>query len=266
MHALWDHSTHPEFYDYYAQASVTPEALARFCRLRDGVVRVAASVGKAGPLDVADIGCGPGTLSVVWAEEGHRVSGIDISEQLIGLARERVRSSNVAVDFCIGSATDLPWPSGSMDVCCVPELLEHVPDWRRCLGEFDRILRQEGVLYLSTSNVLCPRQAEFNIPGYSWFPPAAKRHVVRLARSSRPELANYATYPAVNWFSYYGLKAYLGRLGYRTLDRFDIAAMREQPVSRRLLLDLICRLPPLRFLGHLASQGLILMAIKHRAG
>lgn len=263
VHAQLDHSTHEEFYSYFARASVTPETLARFRRLRDSVVRVAASAGKIGRLDVADIGCGAGTLSMVWAEGGHRVSGLDISEQLINLARERSKTGGIDAEFFVGTAAHLPWPSQSMDACCVPELLEHVPDWQRCLSEFDRVLRAEGVLYLSTSNVLCPRQAEFNIPAYSWFPPFMKRHVVRLASSSRPELANYATYPALHWFSYYTLRDVLARREFRTMDRFDIAMMKDQPAWRRLVLELICHVPPLRFLGHVASQGLILMAIKH---
>lgn len=266
VHAGLDHSTHEEFYSYYARASATPEALARFRRLRDSVVRIAASAGRTGRLDVADIGCGAGTLSMVWAEGGHRVSGLDISAKLIDLARERARTGGIDVEFFVGTAAHLPWPSRSMDACCVPELLEHVPDWQRCLSEADRVLRRGGVLYLSTSNVLCPRQAEFNIPAYSWFPPFMKRHVVRLASSSRPELANYATYPALHWFSYYGLRDFLARRGFRTLDRFDIAMMKDQPAWRRLVLELICHVPPLRFLGHVASPGLILMAIKHGAG
>src|SRR3546814_5316133 len=140
-----------------------------------------------------------------------------------------------------------------------------ISDWSSDVCSSDLVLRRGGVLYLSTSNVLCPRQAEFNIPAYSWFPPFMKRHVVRLASSSRPELANYATYPALHWFSYYGLRDFLARRGFRTLDRFDIAMMKDQPAWRRLVLELICHVTPLRFLGHVASPGLILMAIKHGA-
>lgn len=265
MLTQWDHSTRQEFYNYYAEASVKPEALARFRRLRDSVLRIAGFVGKAGPLDVADLGCGAGTLSMVWAEAGHCVSGIDVNEALLGLARQRVSKSGANVEFFLGSATELPWPDGSMDICCAPELLEHVPDWERCLSECDRVLRRDGILYVSTSNVLCPKQEEFNLPCYSWYPGFIKRHVVRLAGSSRPDLANYATYPAVHWFSYYGLKAFLGKRGFRTLDRFDIALTNDQPATRRIALELIHRLPPLRFLGHLASPGLTVISIKDRA-
>jgi 2-polyprenyl-3-methyl-5-hydroxy-6-metoxy-1,4-benzoquinol methylase len=55
-----------------------------------------------------------------------------------------------------------------MDVCLLPELLEHVADWQSCLNEAARVLRPGGLLYLSTTNVLCPRQQEFNLPLYSF--------------------------------------------------------------------------------------------------
>jgi 2-polyprenyl-6-hydroxyphenyl methylase/3-demethylubiquinone-9 3-methyltransferase len=262
VHGQWDHSTHEAFYSYYARASVTPTALARFRRLRDIVTRIAAASGKIGILDVADIGCGAGTLSTVWAEAGHRVVGLDISEKLVELARERAKAGNTHVEFFVGTAAHLPWQSQSIDACCMPELLEHVPDWERCLKECDRVLRRGGVLYLSTSNLLCPRQDEFNLPGYSWYPPFVKRQVVQLAKTTRPDLANYATYPALHWFSYYELRDFLRPLGFRTMDRFDIALTNEQPAWRRFVLQLIRHVPPLRFLGHMASAGLIVIAIK----
>jgi 2-polyprenyl-6-hydroxyphenyl methylase/3-demethylubiquinone-9 3-methyltransferase len=59
------------------------------------------------------------------------------------------------------------WPNRSMDVCLVPELLEHVREWRECLADFARVLRPGGVLVLTTNNKLCPVQQEFNLPLYS---------------------------------------------------------------------------------------------------
>ena len=76
-----------------------------------------------------------------------------------------------------------------MDVCLLPELLEHVADWQSCLKEAPRVLRSGGLLYLSTTNVLRPRQEEFNLPLYSWYPGPLKRYCERLAMTTRPALA-----------------------------------------------------------------------------
>ena len=155
---------------------------------------------------VLDVGCGAGALSLLWADAGHRVHGLDVNEPLLSLARERAEREGKSIEFKLGSATQLPWSDRSMDVCMVPELLEHVAEWQTCLREFVRILRPGGVLLLTTSNKLCPVQQEFNLPLYSWYPGPIKRYFERLAVTSRPDLANFAKYPAVHWFSYYGLR------------------------------------------------------------
>src|SRR5215510_8239990 len=135
-----DHTSHTEFYVYYAKQSLTPAARERFRAIRDTVLRVKPSR-KRFAFDLADIGCGAGTQSLFWAELGHRVHGLDINQRLLELARQRANEAGSAIEFKIGSAVSLPWPDESMDVCLAIELLEHVQDWHACIREFTRILR-----------------------------------------------------------------------------------------------------------------------------
>ncbi len=222
-----------------------------------------ARYGPAEALDVVDIGCGAGTSSFLWAELGHRVCGLDINEPLIGLARARAAESGLDVAFEVGSATDLPWPDGSKDVCLVPELLEHVEPWQRCLDEFARVLRPKGLLLVTTTNKLCPAQDEFRLPLYSWYPAALKRRMVALASTSRPEIAGHATYPAVNWFTFYGLRAALAARGFTVfLDRFDAAVLREPRGVKRLALGLIRSGALMRTLAYVGTRGTLILALK----
>jgi 2-polyprenyl-6-hydroxyphenyl methylase/3-demethylubiquinone-9 3-methyltransferase len=151
-----------------------------------------------------------------------------------------------------------------MDVCLLPQLLEHVVDWRSCIREAARVLRPGGVLYLSTTNVLCPVQEEFNLPLYSWYPAPLKRYCERIAVSTRPAIANYAKYPAVHWFSFYGLRRFLEPLSFRCMDRFDlIDAEGKRPVAR-LVLWSVLHLAPFRLIGHMATSSTYLVAVKSR--
>src|SRR5437016_5344870 len=115
------------FADYYAEESLSQSTIARFSSTKDAVLRVRRHAGlPCRELLVADVGCGAGTQSILWARDGHRVSGIDINETLIGLARKRAAEAELEIRFECASAVKLPWPRGSMDVCLLPELLEHV--------------------------------------------------------------------------------------------------------------------------------------------
>jgi 2-polyprenyl-6-hydroxyphenyl methylase/3-demethylubiquinone-9 3-methyltransferase len=260
-----DHSSHREFLEYYATESQSQKTRERFSALRDIVLRVLHNRrGSVPTLEVLDVGCGAGTLSLLWADAGHRVHGLDVNEPLLSLAKQRAEREGRSIEFMLGSATQLPWPDDSMDVCMVPELLEHVAEWQTCLREFVRILRPGGVLLLTTSNKLCPVQQEFNLPLYSWYPRPLKRYFERLAVTSRPDLANFAKYPAVHWFSYYGLRDYLKEYGFDCMDRFDVVDTSKKSMLVRILLDAIRLVPILRFFGHVATPSTILVGVRTR--
>jgi 2-polyprenyl-6-hydroxyphenyl methylase/3-demethylubiquinone-9 3-methyltransferase len=252
----------PRFVNYYAAQSASQQALARFQAIQQVLLRVLGPGRSGGHLDVADIGCNTGMQCHLWAKLGHRVRGLDISERLLDIARKRAEEAGLSIAFDLGSATCLPWADASIDICISPELLEHVGDWESCLREFARVLRPGGLLYLTTTNVLCPRQQEFNLPLYSWYPAPLKRHFERLSRTTHPQLVNYASYPAVHWFSFYGLRRYLDRLGFSCMDRFDLVNVDEKNGAVRLAVKLIRSAPPVRLLAHMTQGGTLLVAVK----
>ncbi len=252
-----------KFAEYYREASLTDEAMARFMSIRDLVSNVLDQQGRSGEsLDIADIGCAAGTQSMIWAKDGHRVQGIDINETLVEIATERAKEEGLAIEYLLGTAENLPWADSSFDVCLVPELLEHVPNWSDCLSELARILKPGGVLFLSTNNVLCPKQQEFDLPLYSWYPAPLKRHYEKLSVTTRPELVNHAQFPAVNWFSFYSLRRAFARLGLSTQDRFDATNVDSKGVLHRMLIPAIRTLPPLRFIAHVFTPYTTVIATK----
>ena len=251
------------FVDYYVQESVSPRTVERFQAIMDAVLRVRKA--EALPLEalkVADIGCNTGTQSLMWANRGHAVYGLDINEGLIAVARSRSEQAGKDVEFSLGSATSLPWQTASMDVAILPELLEHVEDWQSCLDEGCRVLKAGGTLFLSTTNALCPVQAEFDLPLYSWFPRPLKRYYERLSVTTRPELVNHAKYPAVHWFTTHGLSAYLRARGFVPFDRFDMMDTAGKSALKRFVIGTIRAVPPIRWLGHVLTPYTAIVAKK----
>ena len=261
----WDHSTHPEFYNYYAAKSISEASRQRLSTMRDMILRLMSAQGDSTQaLKVADIGCNTGTLSLIWAEQGHCVFGVDVSAEFVELAKERAKAANLDIDFQVGTATALPLPEGSMDICLAPELLEHVEDWEKCLDEFTKVLKSGGMLFLTTSNRLCPRQQEFNLPLYSWYPSRIKRHYVRLALTTRPELANYARYPAVHWFTFYKLRKALAERGFSSMDRFDIMDIESFSFPKKNIVRLIRKFPILRWLGQICTPYTVILSLRKK--
>jgi 2-polyprenyl-6-hydroxyphenyl methylase/3-demethylubiquinone-9 3-methyltransferase len=253
----------PEFVRYYEAASVTPATLERFNSVKATVGRMLAlDNSRKPPLSMLDIGCGAGTQCILWARDGHRVHGIDISAELIDVGIARAREISLPIDLRSGTATDLPWPDASMDVCLLPELLEHVAAWEKCLDEAVRVLKPGGVLYASTTNSLCPKQDEFDVPFYSWFPGPIKRRYEQLAVTTRPELVNHAKYPAVNWFTFGKLRRALDVRAVDCRDRFEVGDTDGRGATASLVVGLLKRSAVARSLARFVTPYTIVLGVK----
>ena len=235
-------------------------AVERFGRIRDRLLQTLDTADRRRPLHVADIGCGTGVQCELWAEQGHLVHGLDVEAAVIEAARRRAERCGLPMEFRVGTAESLPWPDASMDVCLAVEVLEHVERWERCLDEMVRILRPGGWLYLSTTNRLCPKQQEFNLPLYSWYPAPLKRRYERLSRSSHPHLAQHTKYPAVHWFTFYQLRAALRQRGLESRDRFDMIPLQHQGACARGVVRFVRQVPLARWLAHVATPYTALVA------
>ncbi|MGD9597444.1 MAG: class I SAM-dependent methyltransferase [Steroidobacteraceae bacterium] len=250
------------FVDYYEKQSASAEMVEHFHRLRDLLLSAMRGRVADGPLRVADIGCGAGAFSAVMAQAGCVVEGIDINEPLVRIAGERAKAANLPITFHNGSAESLPWPDGSFDIVAMPELLEHVPGWKACLAEAARVLRSEGVLYVSTTNRLCPVQQEFSLLLYSWYPGWLKQRCVAMAKTTHREWVNHAIFPAVNWFDPYSLGSTMRKLGLVPIDRFAMWAQFSSDLKKQRVGRAIGVIAPLRLFGHVISPGTMLIGRK----
>jgi len=119
--------------------------------LRLGWVQMLAG-GLAGK-KVLDVGCGGGIFSESMAVAGAEVTGIDLSERALRVARLHSLESGVAVDYQLVSAESLAaaYP-GAFDVVTCMEMLEHVPDPAAIVRACAQLLKPGGWLFLSTLN------------------------------------------------------------------------------------------------------------------
>ncbi|NMB48126.1 class I SAM-dependent methyltransferase [Candidatus Kuenenbacteria bacterium] len=101
--------------------------------------------------DVLDIACGTGYGSKMLADGGAKsVSGGDIDEQTIELAREKYQQSNVS--FGVMDGLKIVAPEKTFDAVVSLETIEHIQEAERFVAEIARVLKNEGQLILSTPN------------------------------------------------------------------------------------------------------------------
>jgi ArsR family transcriptional regulator len=96
-------------------------------------------------VDVADLGCGEGYLTIEAARWARRVVSVDRSADVLERARAMaVRRKVKNVTWKRGDLERLPIPDGSIDVALLSQALHHASDPSRALAEANRILRPGG--------------------------------------------------------------------------------------------------------------------------
>ncbi|MEU5889260.1 class I SAM-dependent methyltransferase [Streptomyces sp. NPDC047461] len=96
--------------------------------------------------DILDLGCGTGSLSLLAAEQGHRVTGVDSSPAMVDLARAKLAGRDAA--FLVGDAATPPVGEQRFDVVLVRHVLWALPDPGRALRHWRELLRPGGRLVL----------------------------------------------------------------------------------------------------------------------
>jgi len=116
--------------------------------------RIAPLHGKT----VLDVGCGGGILSESMAALGATVTGIDLGDKALQVAKMHLLESGQQVDYRKISAEDLAaeilsiQPAGHYDVVTCMEMLEHVPDPGSVVRACAALVKPGGHVFFSTLN------------------------------------------------------------------------------------------------------------------
>lgn len=102
---------------------------------------------------VLDVGCGGGILSESMAQRGATVTGIDLGEAPLNVAKLHALESGVSVDYQrIAVETLAQQQPASFDVVTCLEMLEHVPDPASVVRACFTLVKPGGMVFFSTIN------------------------------------------------------------------------------------------------------------------
>ena len=103
---------------------------------------------------VLDVGCGGGILAEALNELGAKVTGIDASENTIGVARSHSKSIGSDVEYIQNTIEEFISSNQDkkFDVITCLEMLEHVPSPDKVIKSCSSLLKEDGNIYFSTIN------------------------------------------------------------------------------------------------------------------
>ncbi|MCK6410967.1 MAG: bifunctional 2-polyprenyl-6-hydroxyphenol methylase/3-demethylubiquinol 3-O-methyltransferase UbiG [Azonexus sp.] len=157
----------------------------------DWIEREAGLAGKR----VLDVGCGGGLLSEGMAARGAQVTGIDLSEKPLAVARLHLLESGRQVDYRLASAEQLAESlPATFDIVTCMEMLEHVPDPASVVAACARLVKPGGQVFFSTLN-RNPKAYLFAVIGAEYVLKLLPKGTHDYARFIRPaELARWAKF------------------------------------------------------------------------
>ena len=102
---------------------------------------------------ILDVGCGGGILAEALAQKGALVSGIDMAELSLKVARMHLHESGLDIDYQLSTVEAFAEQNkAEFDIVTCLEMLEHVPDPASVITSAIRLLKPDGSLFLSTIN------------------------------------------------------------------------------------------------------------------
>lgn len=132
---------------------------------------------------LVDVGCGGGILAESMAQRGATVTGIDMGEAPLSVARLHQLESGVDVRYLQSTAENLAEQEpGSFDVVCCLEMLEHVPEPASVIDACAALAKPGASLYFSTIN-RNPKAFMFAIVG--------AEHILQLLPAGTHEYAKF---------------------------------------------------------------------------
>ncbi len=96
---------------------------------------------------ILDFGCGSGIYAKLLTKKGAKVSGFDISEKMLAIARKE----NPKLDLRYGSGYNIPF-KGRFDIVLASLTIHYLKDWDKVFQEVRRVLKKGGFFVFSTGN------------------------------------------------------------------------------------------------------------------
>ncbi len=168
----------------------------------DYIDRHAALAGKI----VLDVGCGGGILSESMAALGANVTGIDLSEKALQVARLHLLESGKRVDYRMIPVEELAAEQpGHYDVVTCMEMIEHVPDPQSVIAACANLVKPGGGVFLSTLN-RNPKSYLFAVIGAEYILNLLPRGTHEYSKFIKPsELAQFCRNAGLNLIDLTGM-------------------------------------------------------------
>ncbi len=144
---------------------------------------------------VLDYGCGIGFNTYYFANVFPNVIGIDNDKSSIEIAKKQLKKLKCSKKVLYYDGKKLPFEDNSFDIVNVSDVWEHAQNPRLMLKEIYRVLKPDGIIYITNPNKLWPIETHYKLPFLSYLPSSFANWYVRImGRADRYDDIHLPTY------------------------------------------------------------------------
>lgn len=105
---------------------------------------------------ILEAGCGTGRILLYLSEKGLDCSGIDPSQNMLNIFKEKAKMNGLKVNIKKGDIEKIPFKENSFDGVYTMHVLMHMPDYKKAFEEMRRVLKPNGKLIMDFPNFNSP--------------------------------------------------------------------------------------------------------------
>lgn len=114
--------------------------------------KILSQVDSSQPLEILDIGCGPGFFTIVLGQLGHKMTAIDGADGMLEKAVKNIKASRVKADIFKMDCQKLDFPDNTFDLVVSRNVTHALQDHPGAYAEWKRVLKPGGVLLIFDAN------------------------------------------------------------------------------------------------------------------
>ena len=220
---------------------------------------------KLGPNSrILEIGVGNGWLQIYGRKKGYDIRGVEISHQLIDLARHNAAKTGVDIDVSLGNIETMDIGAGEYDAIIASSVFEHVERWEPALQRVHRALKPGGVFWFDSTNKFSFVSGEYDFPLYGWLPNSWRFNLRRCKQGD--DIMKLGI--DFNQFTYPMLRRAFKRAGFTAIDFIDFKdtnAIKTPAAWKRAALVGLKAIKPLKHMALIFAPATIFVCVKGSA-
>lgn len=196
--------------------------------------------GASGIRRVLDLGAGMGGFAVAMARAGECVTAMDYNPAYCEIARTRARRYDLNLAALVGAGEALPFGDAAFHVVTCWDVLEHVANPERLLGEIARVLDADGVAFMTVINRYALVDPHYHLRFVNYMPrPLGEWYIARRQRTKDSALRDKQALSDMHYYTYGAFRQLAARFGFRVADLSRAASRfnRYPPPVGNLLYD-----------------------------